>query len=347
MTNSKHLIYLFLSSLLILSCAKNETHFQSGEEKNVAILDEVQIIQIPLTGEVANRKSEISGLCWYNHNLVLLPQFPDRFSNSDGGKIFYISKEKIKNFFSGKDKSPILTNHYSINVNDFSDLFSVGSGFESITINNDIAYFTIEHTSLLTTESLMISGLIDDSLKTITLDGESLTKIPSDVNINNFSCESILFHNNQIYPIYEANGQNINPNSKVAVFDPNIKLQKEIKFPNIEYRITDVTSVDTNNTFWAINYLFPREIGKLNPASDDIAQKFGIGKSHSESKAVERLVQFQIENDKIIRTSKAPIYLELLKNDSRNWEGIARFDDDGFLIATDMFPKTILAFVKN
>jgi len=34
-------------------------------------------------------------------------------------------------------------------------------------------------------------------------------------------------------------------------------------------------------------------------------------------------------------------------NDARNWEGIVRLDNRGFLLATDKFPTTILGFVPT
>jgi len=336
---------LLVSTLLFLSCTKKETCHLITEKNNAKLLKEAEIIQIPLAGEVANRKAEISGLCWYKENLILLPQFPDRFADENGGKLFFIRKEEIQNYLLGKTEIPIEADSYSIDIEGFEDLFSRGSGFESITTNNNTAYFTVESANILATETLVITGRIDDLSKKITLDRKSLTKIASDVNIHNFSCESILFSENRIVPIYEANGANINPKSNVSILDTNINFQKEIKFPNIEYRITDATSVDNNNNFWVINYLFPRELGKLNPADDTIIEKYGIGESHFTSKVIERLVQFKIKGNEIVLANSIPIYIKLLENDSRNWEGIARLDD-GFLIATDMFPKTILAFVK-
>jgi len=43
-----------------------------------------------------------------------------------------------------------------------------------------------------------------------------------------------------------------------------------------------------------------------------------------------------------------PIQLKLINDDnSRNWEGIVRFGDEGFIIVTDKFPSTILGFVRK
>jgi hypothetical protein len=41
-----------------------------------------------------------------------------------------------------------------------------------------------------------------------------------------------------------------------------------------------------------------------------------------------------------------PIYLEKTQqNRPRNWEGLVRFEDRGFLVVTDKFSITLLAFV--
>ena len=121
-----------------------------------------------------------------------------------------------------------------------------------------------------------------------------------------------------------------------------------LNFPNIEYRITDVTSVDKNGNFWAINYLYPGDTKKLKVDSDLIIDNFGIGKSHIRSKPIERLVEFKYYENKIEIVKQAPLYLKLFEDDSRNWEGLARYNgtQNGFLIATDTFPETILGFVR-
>ena len=46
-------------------------------------------------------------------------------------------------------------------------------------------------------------------------------------------------------------------------------------------------------------------------------------------------------------TDTPPILLRLDASVGRNWEGIARLGDRGFLIATDKFPETLLGFVPH
>ena len=75
-------------------------------------------------------------------------------------------------------------------------------------------------------------------------------------------------------------------------------------------------------------------------------EKTKKGKTHSMFKHVERLVEYQIKNNSIKRTTTSPIQLEL-NEESRNWEGLVRLDRNGFLMIVDEYPRTILAFVKR
>jgi hypothetical protein len=51
---------------------------------------------------------------------------------------------------------------------------------------------------------------------------------------------------------------------------------------------------------------------------------------------------------KIVLVDSPPMQMELLgstQNDARNWEGLVRLDNRGFLLVTDEHPKTILGFI--
>ena len=75
----------------------------------------------------------------------------------------------------------------------------------------------------------------------------------------------------------------------------------------------------------------------------------GGGVSHAQSAHVERLVELQLQQTPraVVRTTTPPLYLRLA-NTPRNWEGVVRFDRDarhGFLMVTDRYPTTLLAYV--
>ncbi|MCB9259747.1 MAG: hypothetical protein H6612_10405 [Ignavibacteriales bacterium] len=339
-------LVLILAVVIFFYCSSETINQINKENAHYKILNESEILPIKLLGEIAERNSEISGLCWFGSKLILLPQYPNNFKGS-AGKIFYIEKNRLDNYINGNDTSPILPEYFEIDLSAIKDFFQLGSGFEAITIIDNTAYFTIESLNNGKTETLLVKGIIDTLNNSIGLDENSIVKDPADLFIHNISDESILNYQNNIFPIYEIFGKNINKKPQVSVFDNNLKFLQKIDFPNIEYRITDVTSVDDSDKFWAINYFYPGDNKKLNPAKDELFEKYGIGKSHQYLNPVERLVEFKILDKKIDFSEKSPIYLKLLPNDSRNWEGIARFENKGFLLTTDTFPETILAFVKT
>jgi hypothetical protein len=147
--------------------------------------------------------------------------------------------------------------------------------------------------------------------------------------------------------LYEANGASVNLRPVAHLFDLNLQVQDNLPCPNVEYRITDATPADDNGRFWAINTFFPEDT-ELQTDSDPLAAVYGEGATHQQSQVVERLVQFQFSEDGIVFSETPPVQL-VLSNDgeARNWEAIALLDSRGFLIATDQYPATILAFVKH
>ena len=116
---------------------------------------------------------------------------------------------------------------------------------------------------------------------------------------------------------------------------------KKINFPNVEYRITDATKINKNK-FWVINYYWPGDKKNLNPGLDKLSKT----KKVNFDQTIERLVEFKIKNNRIEMTNKKPVNLILEDGKSRNWEGIVRFEESGFLIVTDKYPRMILAYVN-
>ena len=330
---------LFLLAMLFVNCEKGIE--KKKDHKNIPEFD---ISKIELLGELSEKSSEISGLCWFNDKLLILPQYPQRFG-SDHGKIFFIDKSELKKYIEGEQRTPINPSYYKIDLSKISRYFHSGSGFESISMIDTTAYFTVEYISQNKTETLLIKGVIDSTASEIFVDESTITTEPADIYIFNMSCESIVTYNDQIYPIFEAFGKNVNTAPKVSIFDRNLRFLRKIDFPSVEYRITDVTNSDDSGRFWAINYFYPGDKMKLSPESDNLIEMYGIGKTNNQYDPIERLLQFQIFDNQILLTQEKPIYIELSNNEGRNWEGIVKYDSTGFIIATDRFPETILAYL--
>jgi hypothetical protein len=103
--------------------------------------------------------------------------------------------------------------------------------------------------------------------------------------------------------------------------------------------------VDDENRFWVINYFFPEEGVILRPAADRETARYGQGASHAVCEGVERLLEMRYLGDRIVRTDTPPVSFRLRQDRlCRNWEAVVRVEGRGFLLMTDRYPETLLAF---
>ena len=289
-------------------------------------------IYITLNGDITSPDQEVSGLAWYNDNLILLPQYPT-------DKIYSIPKQQILDFLDSS-RTTILPGEIKWNSSGLDKCISGFEGYESIVFNNDTVYVTIEAERHRENSGFIARGIIDNKKNKIQINKKSLKKIKTPVMLRNMTYETIVLNNNSVLTIYEVNSAKVNKSPVYHQFDKNLKSDIIKPFPFTEYRITDATEIDNEGKFWVTNYFWPGDYDLLKPDLNyTITKKKDI-------KPVERLLEFQIVGDKIVRTKTSPINIKLSEfGDSRNWEGIVRLDNKGFLIVTDKFPGTILAFI--
>lgn len=290
----------------------------------------VDPIYITLNGDITDPDQEVSGLAWYSDTLVLLPQYPKDV-------IYGIPKSELIEFI---DSTRLVIEPITIgwNTNNLEKSIIGFEGFESIAFRNDYVFMTIEAETKNSNCGYLVMGKINKNI--IELDPKSLTKIDSPVHLPNMTYESILLTENDIITIYEVNAKNLNENPIYYQIDQQLNHVATYKFPYVNYRLTDATELDQENKFWTVNYFWPGDYNLLEPALN-----YQI-KNRKDIKPVERLLEFEILEDTIVRTETPSLDIELSEyGDSRNWEGIVRLDDKGFLLVTDKFPGTILAFV--
>lgn len=293
---------------------------------------------IPLAGLITNPKQEISGLDWYGDDLVLLPE-------NQGGFLFMISKDKIYSSLNMDTPKPIKPRQTPFLTPDYSKLIPGFEGFESIAFNGNQFVVTLEAKEGKKMHGYIAWGTIDPNTLEAKISEQIPLELPMPVQVNNMTFESALIDGDNVILFYEANGKNIRDSAWQYVVSMKDYSVSKINHPQIEYRITDVTRLDDKNRFWAINYFWKGDKKRLKPALDPIAARFLKGKTHSNSEAVERLVELELYEGKIQLSNREPIQIELDKNESRNWEGIVRLDKKGFLIATDKFPGSLLGFI--
>ena len=291
------------------------------------------IQEIELEGIITNPKQEISGMDWYNDNLFLLPE-------NLGGYLFMVTKNEIEKQLSSK-KGSLQPKKIIFNTPDYSKSIPGFDGFEAITFNGNSVYVSIEADQNDMMVGYIAWGNINPNSYEINILEKDIQKINTPIQIDNLSYESIISHKNNLLLLYEANGVNLRKKPYQLSISLNDFSLKKIKGPNIEYRITDATKVEKNK-FWAINYYWPGDKKNLKPGVDKLSKN----KKVNSEQTVERIVEFKVKRNGISLTNKKPIDLILEEGNSRNWEAIVRFGNSGFLIATDKYPRMILAYIK-
>lgn len=309
-----------------------------------ATATEQPIEAIALTGPLADRAAEISGLAWYGENLILMPQYPNFSSEYKGdGNLYALSKADILAYLDGTSAAPLSPRPIPLNDAALAEKIKDYQGFEAIVFSGERVFMAIEAGDGADMSGYLIAGTIAPDLSAITLDIEGMVENPLQDLQDNKSDEAMLIVDDRILTFYEVNGAGLAPVHVANVYDFDLNFVETFSFPTIEYRVTDA-ALATGSDFWVINYFFPGD-EDLKPASDPLAEKYGRGPTHSQFETVERLVKMRYSPNGIVLANTAPVQLTLLPDNSRNWEGLVLLDGSGFLMVTDKFPETILAFV--
>ncbi len=301
---------------------------------------EIKPLSLILSGPAGDKILEMSSLSWAGETLLLMPQYP----NNSKPLVYGIDKSIIKDRIKNPD-IPIEPKEYSLQLKNLLDSVPGFQGFEAVCYVRGELYFLIEAEVNRKMSSYLTKGTFDETEKKIIIDENHLTKIEPTVDIHNMAFESLLYTRKTLWALFEANGSMANPSPKMYTFSLGLHSKKQVSFPNVEYRITDFTAVDDHGRFWAINYFWPGYRKYINPDNDLYVHQFGKGETHKKYEHVERLLEFQISNNGVIPTGTRPVELALEENSPRNWEGLVRLDNLGFLIISDEYPKTILAFI--
>ena len=284
----------------------------------LSITDGQSYIEVPLDGLITDRKQEISGMTTYKDNLILLPE-------NRNGYYFYIPFDEIMNTLRTGDK--ILPVQKTFTTRKLKERYPGLDGFEAIAFNGDNVYVMVEVRIDGKMAGLLIWGSIIPSTMEIDIPEENIMLIKPPAQIDNFSFESLTITDGQLIIIYETNGsKTIDRPFQYVVNLDDMSINKT-PFPNIDFRLTDATSV-IDNRFWMINYYWIGDKETLGVPND-------VG--------IERLVEFKLGYNGIERSSSEYITLDNL-DDPHNWEGLVRFGR-GFLICTDKWPRMVLGYI--
>ncbi len=298
-------------------------------------LDAAQPVEIPLPTPFNQASLEYSGLCWYQDYLLLLPQYPT-------GYIVAVSRNDIASSLKDPAHPAVDPVRVPFKGDEFKQLITGFEGFEAILIQDSTATLMIEISHGREMSGMAIQGTISSLEEGIMLDPARTVEIMAPQKKRNMAYESLIPAGNNYIPIYEANGARVNRDPWQPVLGPDLQVVDKIPFPTIEYRITDATDLDSKGKFWVINYLWPGDYRLLKPAADPYLPG---RKAVKPGMTVERIMELEYRDNHIFITPTPPLYLPPDEAGSRNWEGIARYEDKGLLLITDEHPRTILMFV--
>ncbi len=147
---------------------------------------EAPIIEIPISGDLSDSRSEISGLAWYGENLILLPQYPSRFGNH----LFYLPKQDIVDFLDGTFAGPLTPQQIPFSAPDLHQLKGY-EGLEAVAFHNDKIFVTIESGGGDPMLGYLIAGEIEPDLSAVRLDTAVLTPIQSQTKLYNYTDETV------------------------------------------------------------------------------------------------------------------------------------------------------------
>lgn len=330
-----NLVLLFLLTVFVCSCNSDSD----------GVTHEVIPREIKLTGIGSERFVEASGLTWFNDWLVILPQYPHKISTKGNGALLAVHKNVLLNYVSGTDTGSVSCRLVPFTATGLDSLLqSNGSGLEAVAFYNNEVFFIAEDRDSNSTNSVLLKGKVFGDLDSIVVDPNYMTEIESASDIENFGDEAMVINKNVIYTIHEVNGNGIVTSPHSSNFNTELQKIGQIPFPGIEYRITDATCLDEHGTFYVLNYFYSGDT-HIKPKTDPIADRWGIGKTNQMYSGIERILECKLTQTGMTLTESPPIYIYLPNNTGRNWEGIAKFDDLGFLIVTDYYPKTVFAFI--
>jgi len=330
-STKRHICFLLIAVLLV---SANRVVAEVHRPCSAAIAP----IILEMTGPLTDPQAEVSGMTWQGDTLVVLPENPTLPAGADQLGFFLIDRAQILAAIDGVTNAPITPRRVLCVTSDMSRVVPGFDGLEAVGVMGNRCFMTLEARDDTAMTSYLVCGDYDRGRGAIIMDLAGIVPIPLGPNIPNLTTETLVIADDRIIALAEANGHNVNPRPVARVYNAGLEYLGEMPLPNIEYRVTDATGVDRQNRFWVINYFYPPDAAKLRPPTVPTG-------------CVERLLELQITRDsvgheRIVRTESPPVVLiPLPDGECRNWEAVARLAGRGFLLMTDKYPGTLLAFV--
>lgn len=284
---------------------------------------------------VGSRYAEISAMAWHGDTLWLLPQYPERFARpGEEAALLSLSRAEIEAAIAAPER--VLTpGRVPMRLGAAATLPG-SEGFEALVVEGDALWVTVETTVNERTAGVLLRGQVGaDGVVSLDAAVSPHGQLEAPRALPNTGFEALVASPDGVAALFEANGAALGELApRALLFARDLASPpRAVAMPRIEYRITDATPVDAAGRFWVTQYFFPGD-WFLAPAETPAVH------------TVEALVELQWSPAAITRTARPPTVLRL-GHHPRNWEGLVRLGDRGFLLVTDEWPDTLLGFVPR
>lgn len=275
----------------------------------------------------------------------MLPQYPD-WQRNGAPCLYTVSKADVLARLDDTASGPLEPRCIPFDSGGLEKSIPGFEGYEAIGFVGDQAYLSVE-TRQSTGKGFLVTGRIAPDLSVLKLEASPMASLSLPASVSNAGFEALVVGGERVLALYEANGARVNQAPAAESFDRALSPSGKLSLPAIEYRVTDATSMDPEGRFWVMNYSFPGTSRAYEPAPDPLMARYGTGPTHARKPQVERLIELQVRPTGIVLTDRPPLQLRLSDEAPRNWEGLVRLEDRGFLLVTDKFPGTLLGFVPS
>lgn len=333
---------VFVCLIALVGCTRGGDSGTRAEFDETWPRLEVAIREITLDLPVDPERAEFSGLDWWGDRLVLLPQYPEVFGGDRGGALPFIPRTRLEAYLSGADTTAIRPEWIVFDDGQLSKRVLGWDGYEAIAFDGELAYLTIECLTKGRWTGVLVRADVDDDPPYIVVDDVHRMEIQGASRRPNFTEEAVFVTEGAVGTIHELNGRFVNATPKVLRFTRDLRALEALRFPELEYRVTDASRIDTDGRLWVFNQFWPGEAGVLDARSDALAAV-----DRPTGRPVERLVPLRVTATGLVFDRDRPLVRLRTRADdvARNWEGVARWKDEGVLIVTDRHPRTIFAYV--
>lgn len=292
---------------------------------------------LPLEPADAFDRAEFSSLCWWEDDLLLLPQF----AGSAGQGIYVRSRDSIaraiRQVRAGQKPAALRPRVLEVESSGIPESIEGYDGLEAVVIRGEKCFLIAEYGSDSTAiwGSRLLIGKVQRAASRVSFEALGSTRLEGEQVRQNYTHESLVLADDELWVLPELHGTRISAAPQLARYALDLTPLGSMALPHLEYRISDATALDDEGRFWVLNLLWPPDATALGAPAD--------------SRSVERLVPLRHVGGRIERDLRQPV-LDLRDDKHRvmrNWEGVARWDARSFLLVTDTYPGNILAFADR